>query len=64
MAVARCWKSAKRNTNLTKAGRDALSGRQTNVRLNGINRWLGGVYLKGEEVLWRWEERAQRLVRR
>ncbi|SPE31424.1 hypothetical protein SBA3_1790002 [Candidatus Sulfopaludibacter sp. SbA3] len=27
-----------------------------------MNRWLGGVHMDGSEVLWRWDERARRLV--
>ena len=41
---------------LTQTGRDVLNGRADCVRLNGINRWLGGVHLDGSEVLWRWDE--------
>jgi hypothetical protein len=48
---------------LTEAGREVLGARADHVRLNGIDRWLGGVHLRGEEVLWRWDERARRLVR-
>jgi hypothetical protein len=48
---------------LTEAGRAVLDGRADHVHLNGINRWLGGVHLNGDEVLWRWDERARRLER-
>ena len=48
---------------LTEAGRDVVGARADHVQLNGINRWLGGVHLNGDEVLWRWDERARRLVR-
>jgi hypothetical protein len=48
---------------LTEAGRDVLGARADHVHLNGVNRWLGGVHLNGDEVLWRWDERARRLVR-
>jgi hypothetical protein len=46
---------------LTEAGRDVLEGRQDHVRLNGIDRWLGGVHLEGREARWRWDESARRL---
>src|SRR5215471_13496969 len=46
---------------ITSLGRQALAGSVDHLRLNGINRWLGGVYLKGNDVLWRWDERAGRL---
>ena len=48
---------------LTEAGRDVLAQRADHIRLNGINRWLGGVHLFGDQVLWRWHELSGRLVR-
>ena len=47
---------------LTEAGRDVLAGRADHIQLSGIDRWLGGVYLRGGEPLWRWDERGRRLV--
>ena len=47
---------------LTRTGREVLACRADHIRLNGINRWLGGVHLVGAEALWRWDERRQRLV--
>lgn len=44
---------------LTPAGRQVLSGQADHVELNGLDRWLGGVYLCRDE--WRWDGR--RLVR-
>ncbi|MFQ5572471.1 MAG: DUF1835 domain-containing protein [Rhodothermales bacterium] len=44
---------------LTGDGRDVLSGTQDCVHLNGIDRWLGGVHLKGIESPWRWDETAR-----
>jgi hypothetical protein len=46
---------------VTSLGREALAGKVDHLRLNGINRWLGGVHLIGNEVLWRWDEAAGRL---
>jgi hypothetical protein len=46
---------------VTGLGRDALAGKVDHLRLNGINRWLGGVHLTGSEALWRWDESAGRL---
>jgi len=45
---------------LTDAGRAVLAGREDRVRLNGIDRWLGGVHLHGRDAAWRWDatERA------
>ena len=47
---------------LTDAGRDVLAARADRVRLNGIDRWLGGVHLRGREAAWRWDDSAARLV--
>jgi len=40
---------------LTEVGRDVLAGRQDWVKLNGIDRWLGGVHLSGTDSEWRWD---------
>jgi len=48
---------------LTDAGGEVLAGRADHVRLNGINRWLGGVHLIGNESLWRWYEQGGTLRR-
>ena len=32
------------------------------VALNGIDRWLGGVHMKGDKVLWRWDRSSESLV--
>jgi len=47
---------------LTDTGEKVLDGGADHVRLNGINRWLGGVHLDGPEALWRWDEAARRLA--
>ena len=39
---------------ITEAGREVLAGKHDFVRLNGIDRWLGGVHLRGAEAQWRW----------
>ncbi|MGH7547914.1 MAG: DUF1835 domain-containing protein [Gemmatimonadales bacterium] len=46
---------------ITPEGRDVVAGTSDWVRLNGIDRWLGGAHLVGHEVQWRWDERAGRL---
>jgi len=38
---------------ITDAGRDVASGRADRVALNGIDRWMGGVYLSPSRC-WRW----------
>jgi hypothetical protein len=40
----------------TPAGRRVLRGEADHVALNGIDRWVGGVHLRGPEVPWRWDE--------
>ena len=39
---------------ITSSGRDVLSGQQDHIRLNGIDRWMGGVHLTTERH-WRWD---------
>jgi hypothetical protein len=46
---------------LTEAGRSVLAGEADHIRLNGIDRWLGGVHLEGENPRWRWDASAERL---
>ncbi len=48
---------------LTPAGHEVLVGSADAVALNGVDRWLGGVRLAGEEAAWRWDPAARRLVR-
>jgi hypothetical protein len=40
---------------LSTAGRDVLSGKLDQIALNGVDRWIGGVHLKGKTVQWRWD---------
>jgi hypothetical protein len=47
---------------LTDAGRDVLAGRRDRVATLGIDRWLGGVHLKGHRVPFRWDGRARQIV--
>jgi hypothetical protein len=47
---------------LTEKGREVLRGDEDRVRLNGIDRWLGGVHL-ADETLWRWDRSTQTLKR-
>ena len=47
---------------LTEAGRQVLAGEADWVELNGIDRWLGGVHLCGNEAEWRWDENARKIV--
>jgi hypothetical protein len=47
---------------LTDAGRAVLAGTADAVKLNGIDRWLGGVHLVGRESRWRWDPARQALI--
>jgi hypothetical protein len=44
---------------LTDDGRRVRDGELDRVTIKGIDRWLGGVYLRGHGPLWRWDERRQ-----
>ncbi|MPZ17349.1 MAG: sigma-70 family RNA polymerase sigma factor [Luteitalea sp.] len=50
------------NVTITEAGRNVIEGRADQVGLNGIDRWLGGVHLKGNKAAWRWDRASERLV--
>jgi hypothetical protein len=46
---------------ITDAGRAVLAGQQDRVTLLGIDRWLGGVHLRGNAVPWHWDPATSRL---
>jgi hypothetical protein len=47
---------------LTDAGRRVLDGAADHIRLNGIDRWIGGVHLAGEAARWRWDEGTEAIA--
>jgi hypothetical protein len=47
---------------ITDLGEAVLKGDADFVLLNGIDQWLGGVYLSGERNLWRWDEASETIV--
>jgi hypothetical protein len=47
---------------LTDAGRETLAGARDRVETLGIDRWLGGVHLKGRRVPFRWDQEARTIV--
>ena len=47
---------------ITEQGEAVLRGEDDFVHTNGIDLWLGGVHLEGDEAAWRWDEVAQTLV--
>ncbi len=50
---------ARRLASMTALGREVLAGRADHARVNGIDRWVGGVHLRGRAPAWRWDaERA------
>ncbi len=49
---------------LTATGRVVLEGRDDAPRLNGIDRWLGGVHLVGTDAEYRWNAETQAIDRR
>jgi hypothetical protein len=51
------------DVSITDTGRDVLAGKQDYIKLNGIDKWLGGVHLQGPESQWRWDEENRKLVR-
>jgi hypothetical protein len=47
---------------LTEQGRSVLADQRDWMQLHGIDRWLGGVHLRGHEPAWRWDETQERVV--
>jgi hypothetical protein len=50
------------NVTITETGLKVLESRADHIGLNGIDRWLGGVHLKGEKAAWRWDRASERIV--
>jgi hypothetical protein len=48
---------------ITDLGEAVLNGEADFVTLNGIELWLGGVYLSGDEKIWRWDDASHSVVR-
>ena len=47
---------------LTDDGKAVLAGEEDFVAANGIDTWLGGIHLKGNEAAWRWDEESRQLM--
>lgn len=47
---------------ITEAGRRIFEGRADHIDLNGIDRWIGGVHLKGDKASWRWDRVTERIM--
>jgi hypothetical protein len=50
--------AATRSAALTPLGREVLAGRADHARLNGLDRFVGGVHLYGRTPAWRWDGRG------
>ena len=48
---------------MTDVGARVLAGAADHVTLNGIDRWIGGVHLRGDHVPWRWNDATETLTR-
>ena len=47
---------------LTATGQSVIEGNADHIERNGIDRWLGGVHLKGDDAQWRWDSHSARLA--
>jgi hypothetical protein len=47
---------------LTDTGARVLAGDADHVRLNGIDRWIGGVHLHGRYPRWRWDDGTETIA--
>ncbi|MEZ5355055.1 MAG: hypothetical protein R2762_20660 [Bryobacteraceae bacterium] len=50
------------DVSITEAGREVIEGRADHIDLNGIDRWIGGVHLKGDKAAWRWDRTSEWIV--
>lgn len=54
--------SPKTKFELTETGKSVLSGESDFVRINGIDKWFGGVHLQGRGEMFRWDTSAERVT--
>lgn len=54
---------AQRRVRLTEAGRAVIAGEADAIQLRGIDRWIGGLHLRGTAVPWRWDKEEGKPVR-
>jgi hypothetical protein len=47
---------------LTETGARVLAGEADHVTLSGIDRWIGGVHLRGHRVPWRWNDATEAIT--
>ncbi|MFE5739703.1 hypothetical protein [Streptomyces celluloflavus] len=48
---------------LTDTGVRGLASATDHTTLNGIDRWIGGVHLRGRHLPWRWDNGTETLAR-
>lgn len=56
------WKFNGATLALTELGRRILTGKADAIALNGIDRWIGGVHLRGHKIRRRWDRQKRTLV--
>jgi len=55
--------SPKNEFTITDAGRELVAGKADWIKLQGgVDRWLGGVHLTGDQAEWRWENEKKTLI--
>jgi hypothetical protein len=55
--------SPKNEFTITDAGRQLLEGKADWIKLQGgVDRWLGGVHLTGDQPRWRWDSEKKTLI--
>jgi hypothetical protein len=53
---------ARSSIKITETGLRVIENQLDHIRLNGIDRWVGGVHLIGASANWRWDGYHRRLV--
>lgn len=47
---------------LTEVGQKTLHCSEDHILLNGMDRWLGGVHMLGNQSIWRWDGGLGKLI--
>jgi hypothetical protein len=47
---------------LTDTGARVLAGAADHVTINGLDRWIGGVHLRGHHTRWRWDDGTETIA--
>ncbi len=43
-------------------GAQVLAGERDHITDNGIDRWIGGVHLRGRDIAWRFDEGTEAVI--